>query len=67
MMQNPIFKIRQSFIISKKSGHLSEKLKTLTSSNYHRELNTFAEILHSFPTYKCLQKVVWDFFILFIF
>ena len=28
-------KFRQSSIISKKPGYLSEKLKTLTSSNYH--------------------------------
>ena len=25
----------------------------------------FAETLHMFPTYQCLQKGVWDFFILF--
>ena len=32
-MQNPIPKFRQSPIISEKPGYLSEKLKTLTSSN----------------------------------
>ena len=31
-MQNPIPKLRQTSIISKKPGFLSEKLKTLTSS-----------------------------------
>ena len=34
--QNPIPKLKQSSIISEKPGHLSEKLKTLTSSDYHR-------------------------------
>ena len=33
---NPIPKSRQTSIISKKPGFLPEKLKTLTSSNYHR-------------------------------
>ena len=33
---NPILKLRHRSIISKKPGFLSEKLKTLTSSNYHR-------------------------------
>ena len=35
-MQNPLLKFWQSFIISKKLGDFSEKLKTLTSSNYQR-------------------------------
>ena len=35
-MQNPTLKIRQSSVISEKPGYLSEKLKALTSSNYHR-------------------------------
>ena len=34
-MQNSLFNLRQSSIISEKRGYLSEKLKTLTSSNYH--------------------------------
>ena len=33
-MENPIQKSRQSSIVSKKLGILSENLKTLTSSNY---------------------------------
>ena len=33
-MQNPIQKLRQSSIVFKKSGILSENLKTLTSANY---------------------------------
>ena len=35
-MQNPITKFRQSSIIPEELGYLSEKLKTLTSSNYQR-------------------------------
>ena len=35
-MQNSLSKLRQSSIISEKAGYLSEKLKTLTSLNYHR-------------------------------
>ena len=35
LMWNPIPKLRQSPIISEKPGYLSEKLKTVTSSNYH--------------------------------
>ena len=34
-MQNPISKLRQGSIISEKPSFLSEKLKILTSSNYH--------------------------------
>ena len=33
-MQNPLQKFRQSSIFLEKPGILSEKLKTLTSSNY---------------------------------
>ena len=36
VMQNLIPKLRETSIISKKPVFLSEKLKTLTSSNYHR-------------------------------
>ena len=35
-MQNSIPKLRQRSIISMNPSFLSEKLKTLTSSNYHR-------------------------------
>ena len=65
-MQNPPQKkFRQCSIVFKKSGVLFEKLKTLTSSNYH-ELNIFfAEILHMFPAYHGLQKGDRDFFGLF--
>ena len=33
-MQNPVPNLKQTSIISKKPGFLSEKLKTLTSSNF---------------------------------
>ena len=57
-MQNPIQKFRQSSIVFKKPGFLSEKLKILPSSNEHRSSISFAETLHTFPTYQCLQKGV---------
>ena len=60
-MQNPIQKFRQSSIVFEKRDFLSEKLKTLRSSNYPA-VQYFAETSHTFPTYQCLQKVVWDFF-----
>ena len=55
-MQNLIPKFRQNHIISEKPGYLSEKLKTLASSNYHKVyyLLFFVEILQ-FPTKKYLQ------------
>ena len=49
-MQNPIPKFRQNSIISEKPGYFSKKLKTLTSSNYHKVYYFFAEISHTFPT-----------------
>ena len=62
-MQNPTQRFRQSSsIVFKKPGVLSDKLKSLTSSNYHR-VNIFDGILHSFHTYQCLQNRVWDFFL----
>ena len=36
VIQNLIPRFRQSPIIFEKPGFLSEKLKTLTSSNYHK-------------------------------
>ena len=57
-MQNPLLKFRESSIISEKPGYLPGKLKTLTSSKHHRIYYFFAEILHTFPTYQCLEKDV---------
>ena len=61
-MQNQGQKFRKSSIVSEKACILSEKLKTLTSSNFYRVEDFFAEILHTSVTYQCLQKVVRDFF-----
>ena len=63
-MKNFIQKYRQISIFFKKQEILSEKSKTLTSSNYHR-VKFLAEILYTFPTYQCLKKDVQDFFVLF--
>ena len=61
-MRNPIQKFNQSSIVFEKPGFLSEKLKTLTSSNYHRVQIFFAETSQTFPTYQCLQKGDRDYF-----
>ena len=45
-MQNPLPKFKESSIISEKPGYLSEKLKTLTSSNYHRFNNFYCNFAH---------------------
>ena len=57
-MKHQIQKFRQSSIVFEKPGILPKKLKTMMSSNCQR----VAEILHMFPTYQCLEKVVWEFF-----
>ena len=61
-MQNPIQKVRRRSIVFKKSGILSENLKNLASSNYST-VQYFLLNFHTFPTYQCLQKYVWDFFL----
>ena len=45
-MQNPIPKLRQKSTISKKPVFLSEKLKTLTSSYYHRVSYFLLKLAH---------------------
>ena len=65
-MQNSKQKFRQNSIVFEKPGTLSENLKTLTSTNYPTVQYFFAETLHTFPTYQCLQKGISGiFFILF--
>ena len=64
-MQNPIQKFKQSSIVLEKPGISYENLKTVMSSNYRPVQYFFAETSHTFTTYQCLQKEVWDFFILF--
>ena len=61
-MQNSIQKFRQISTVFGKPGVLSKRLKTLTSSNYPTAQYLFAETLHTFSSYQCLEKDVWDFF-----
>ena len=63
-MQNPIQKFRESSTVFEKPGILSEKLKTLSSSNYHKVTYFFAEIVHTYPTYQYLQNGMFAIFIL---
>ena len=65
-MQNVIQKFRQSSTVFEKPGILPEKLKTLTSSNYHR-VDIFVEFLHRFPFLltNVYKRVFGIFFILF--
>ena len=65
-MQNPIQKFRQSSIVFEKPGILSENLKTLTSSNYPTVQYFFAKTSHTFSTYHCLKKGVWEFFLFYL-
>ena len=59
-MQNPIQNFRQSSIVFKKPGILSENLKTLMSSNYPTVQYFFMKLC-MFPTYQRLREVIWDF------
>ena len=58
-MQNTTQKFRQSSIVFEKPGIWSEniwsELELSCSSIF------FAETSHTFSTYQCLQKDVWDF------
>ena len=63
-MKNVIQKFGQSSIVFQKPGVVSENLKTLTSSNYPA-VQYFLLKLRMFSSSQCLQKGVWDFFILF--
>ena len=51
-MQNPIPKLRQNSIISKKPGSLSEKFKNFDELQLPQTLILFAKILHTFPTFN---------------
>ena len=60
-MENPKQKFRQSSIVFEKSDILSanfDKLQLPDSSIF------LADSTHTFRTYQCLQKGVWDFFCL---
>ena len=61
-MQSPIQKFRQNSIVFEKPGILSETFKTFYELLLPYISILFAETSHTFPTYLCLQKRVWDFF-----
>ena len=61
-MQSSIQKFRQISTVFGKPGVLSKRFKTLTSSNYPTVQYLFAETLHTFSSYQCLEKGAWDFF-----
>ena len=60
-MQNPMQKFRQRSIVFEKPGILSENVKKLGELQLPYSSIFFAETSHTFPTYQCLQKSVWDF------
>ena len=60
-MQNPIQKFRQSSIVFEKPGFLSEKLKILTSSNYHRVQYFLLKFYTRFLLANAYKKVFWIF------
>ena len=64
-MQNPILKFRQSSCISEKPGYLSEKLKTLMSSNYHRVQYFLLKLRTRFLLTNVYKRVCGIFLILF--
>ena len=64
-MQNPIFKFRESSIISEKLGYLSEKLKTLTSSNYHNVSNFSLKFCTPFLLNN-IYKMVFGIFLFYV-
>ena len=61
-MQSPIQKFRQNSIVFEKPGILSETFKTFYELLLPYISMFFVETSHTFPTYQCLQKCVWDFF-----
>ena len=61
VMQNNIQKFRKSFIAFEKPSILSENFENFELElSYHSIF--FAETLHTFSTYQCLQKRLRDFF-----
>ena len=64
-MQNPIPKFRQGSIISEKPGYLSEKLKTLTSSNYDKVYYFWLKFWTHFVLNNVYKRVFGIFYILF--
>ena len=64
-MQSPIQKFRQSSIVFKKPGILSENLKTFTSSNYPAVQYLLLKLCTRFLLTNVYKKVSATFFILF--
>ena len=64
-MQNSLPKLRQTSPISKKPGFLSERLKILTSSNYHRVWFFLLKLCTRFLLSNVYKMVCRIFFILF--
>ena len=56
-MRNPILKFRQSSTVLEKPGFLSEKLKTLTSSNCHRVQQFLLKLRTSFLLTNVYKRV----------
>ena len=65
-MQNAIKKFRHSSIVFEKPGILSENWKTLASSNYPAVQYFLLKTSHTFSTYHCFKKSVWDFFLFYL-
>ena len=61
-MQNTIQKFRQSSIVFEKPGIFSENFGNFDEFQISYSSIFFAETPHTFSTYQCLQKSVWDFF-----
>ena len=64
-MQNSTQKFRQSSIVFEKPGILSEKLKTLTSSNYNRVYHFLLKLWTHFRLTNVCKRLFGIFFILF--
>ena len=62
-MQNTVQKFRQSSIVFEKPGILSENLETDELQLPYRSI-FFVETSHTVSTYQCLQKGVWEFFLI---
>ena len=60
-MQNTIQKFRQSSIVFEKPGNVC-KLEKFDELQLSYSSTFFGETLHTFSTYHCLQKGVWNYF-----
>ena len=65
VIQNSIPTFRQSSIISEKPGYLSEKMKTLTSSNYYKVYHFLLKFCTRFLLNNVCKRIFGIFFILF--